>query len=274
VTGGAAGQVSPRDSPQLGVKQRHHAVERLFVPSAPCGDQSADVLRILNGHFRTLSQRFGARDPFVSSFSEYKQEDSNMTALFIEKARMGKLRYLFLYTGSVLLVAISIAAMSFAARAQDGAELGGAMAVTATASPNTGNVVFCGGSPLSLAVEAHGNGFTSFGPFNFFLQKTLDSPGLMHGCVTLTAPNGDTLEATYDGTVGSQNANGFSAATGTLTFTGGTGRFKHATGQANFSAEFLGLYPASSFIGGQAGVPLQVSAYYTFDGHVVLEDGD
>jgi hypothetical protein len=197
-----------------------------------------------------------------------------LKSLFIKEAQMNKLRYLFLYIGSVLLTAISIGAMSSAAWADDGVALRGAIAATATASPNTGNAVFCGGSPLSLVVEAHGNGYTSFGPFDFFLQKTIDALGLMHGCVTLTAPNGDTLDATYDGTEGSQNANGFVAATGALTFTGGTGRFKNATGQANFSADFLGLYPANSFIGGQAGVPLQVSAYYTFHGHVLLQDGN
>ena len=32
------------------------------------------------------------------------------------------------------------------------------------------------------------------------LKKTLDVTGPMHGCLTLTAANGDTLTATYDGT--------------------------------------------------------------------------
>ena len=46
----AAGEVLPRDSPQLAVKERHHAVERLFVPISPGGDQSADVRWTLSGH--------------------------------------------------------------------------------------------------------------------------------------------------------------------------------------------------------------------------------
>jgi hypothetical protein len=106
---------------------------------------------------------------------------------------------------------------------------------------------------------------------SLFLQKTIDVNGAMHGCVTLTTPDGDTLNATYDGTESVPNANGFITATGTLTFTGGTGRFENAGGDANFSAVFIGLYPANSFLGEKAGVPLQVSAYYTFQGHVVLQ---
>jgi hypothetical protein len=187
---------------------------------------------------------------------------------------MKTMRYLFVFMGSVLLTAVSLIAGPSAARADDGVPLRGAIAATAAASPNTANAVFCGGSPLSLVVEAHGDGFTSLGPLSFFLQKTIDAPGLMHGCVTLTAPDGDILNATYDGTEGDPNANGFVTATGTLTFTGGTGRFENAGGQANFSATFFSLYPANSFVGGKAGVPLEVSAYYTFQGHVVLQDHD
>src|SRR5262249_10920203 len=97
----------------------------------------------------------------------------------------------------------------------------------------------------------------------------LDAPGPMHGCVVLTTPNGDTLTAIYDATEGVPNANGFIGATGTWTFTGGTGEFRRASGHAAFSAVFIGLYPLSSFIGGTQS-PLQVSAYYTFRGRLIL----
>ncbi len=133
---------------------------------------------------------------------------------------------IFIGAGSLVLAPL-------AAWGEDGMPFQGTIAVTATASPNTGNpsAVYCGGAPLMLVAEGHGNGQTSLGPLNFFLQKTLNLPGLMHGCVILTAPNGDELKATYDGTESVPNANGFITATGTLTFTGGTGRFQNASGK-------------------------------------------
>src|SRR5258708_37560469 len=36
-------QVPPSNSPQLGVNERHQAVERLFISSAPGGDQPANI---------------------------------------------------------------------------------------------------------------------------------------------------------------------------------------------------------------------------------------
>ena len=189
----------------------------------------------------------------------------------VKAAQMKERQLVRLSVVAVLLTAISLALAPSAAWSENVVPLKGALEATAASSPNTGNAVFCGGSPLALVVEAHGNGFTSLGPLSLFLQKTIDVPGAMHGCVTLTALDGDTLNATYDGTESAPNANGFISATGTLTFTGGTGRFENAGGEANFSAVFIGLYPANSFLGGHAGVPLQVSAYYTFQGHVVLQ---
>jgi hypothetical protein len=174
--------------------------------------------------------------------------------------------------GSLALAAMTVALAPQAALADDGVPIQGAFAITATARPNTGGVSFCGGPPLALAAEGHGNGFTTLGALSFSLEKTLDVPGAMHGCVILTAPNGDTLNATYDATEGVPNANGFISATGTLTFTGGTGRFQGASGSANFTAVFLGIYPASSFLGGTT-APLQVSANYTFQGNLQFHGG-
>jgi hypothetical protein len=189
----------------------------------------------------------------------------------VKAAQVREPRFVRLFMGLVLLTVISVALAPSAAWSDNVVSLKGVLEATAASSPNTGNAVFCGGSPLNLVVEAHGNGFTSLGPLSLFLQKTIDVPGAMHGCATLTAPDGDTLNATYDGTEGGPNTNGFISATGTLTFSGGTGRFENAGGKANFSAVFIGLYPANSFLGGNAGVPLQVSAYYTFQGQVVLQ---
>ena len=158
---------------------------------------------------------------------------------------------------------------SWALADDEGLPIQGAFTVTASVTPNTGGVTYCGGSPLALAVEASGNGFSSLGALSLSLLKTINVPGAMHGCLALVSPNGDTLSATYDGTEGAADSNGFRPASGTLTFTGETGRFQGASGIAKFTAVFLAIYPHSSFLGGGSS-PLQVSAYYVMEGHVSL----
>jgi hypothetical protein len=129
-------------------------------------------------------------------------------------------------------------------------------------------VSYCGGAALPRAIEAHGNGSTSLGTFAFTLFKT-GGGGLFHGCLTLTAPNGDTLEAIYDAGSGAPNSNSFAQATGALTFTGGTGRFKNASGSATFTAIFNPFYVGSSFAGGgPANVPAQGMAFYEIEGTI------
>jgi hypothetical protein len=102
-------------------------------------------------------------------------------------------------------------------------------------------------------VEAHGAGYSArLGPVSLFLQKTIDAPpgGAMHGCLTLTNPEGDALHLTYDGTYGNIDANNFGDGSGTLTVIAGKGRFNGLKGLAvPFTASF---YIA----------PPQVSAYY------------
>src|SRR5713101_7314413 len=140
--------------------------------------------------------------------------------------------------GSLALATMIVAVAPKAALAQ-GVPIKGTFTAAATVTPNTGNVAFCGGTPLDLAVEAHGAGYSTLSALSLSLQKTIAVSGAMHGCLELTAPNGDTLSAIYDGTEGAPNANNFIVdATGTLTFTGGTGRFQGASGSAHFSAVF------------------------------------
>ena len=82
------------------------------------------------------------------------------------------------------------------------------------------------------------------------LQKTIAEPeGAMHGCLTLTAPGGDILNATYDGTGGLPNANGFLSASGTLTFTGGTGRFQKREWEREVYSYLLAHLPLSRTAG-------------------------
>jgi hypothetical protein len=169
--------------------------------------------------------------------------------------------------GSMLASALLL--MPSSTLEDEGVPIQGAFAVTASVTRNTGGATYCGGTGLSLAVEAHGNGASSLGALSLALVKTIDVPGAMHGCLALVSSNGDTLNATYDGTEGVADASGFRPAAGTLTFTGGTGRFKGATGSAKFTAVFLAIYPQSSFLGGTLS-PLQVSAYYVIEGSVSL----
>jgi hypothetical protein len=133
-------------------------------------------------------------------------------------------------------------------------------------------VTYCGGTPLPVAVEAHGDGFSTLGALSFSLLKTLGG-GPLHGCLTLATPDGDTLSAIYDGTGTAANSNHFSSATGTLTFTGGTGRFNGAGGSAKFTAIFDQFYPASSFVGGGT-APIQGMAFYLVEGKISISGGD
>jgi hypothetical protein len=170
--------------------------------------------------------------------------------------------------GPLALSAIIVAVAPRAALAEEGVPFKATFTVAAAVTPNSGKVTYCGGAPLDLAVEAHGAGDSTLGALSLSLLKTLEAPGAMHGCLTLTAPNGDTLSAIYDGTEGPANANQFVvSASGTLAFTGGTGRFRGASGSAHFTAVFSSIYPLSSFVGGTA-APLQVMAFYSVEGSV------
>jgi hypothetical protein len=173
-----------------------------------------------------------------------------------------------------LLAAMTVVLASRGALADEGMPIKGTFTVAYSGTPNTAGVSFCGGTPLDVAVEAHGSGYSTLGPLSFSLHKTVQATGpLMHGCLILTAPNGDTLSAIYDGTEGAPNANNFGSGTIALTFSGGTGRFRDARGSANMTAFFSNFYPASSFAGGTA-APLQGVALYSVEGTVSLPQGD
>ena len=54
----------------------------------------------------------------------------------------------------------------------------------------------------------------------------------------MTAGNGDSMEGTYAGTADRslRDENGFAPFQGTLTLTGGTGKFRHTSGVLSFTA--------------------------------------
>jgi hypothetical protein len=184
-------------------------------------------------------------------------------------------RNLILTTLGFLLAAATIIGLAARrARADEGVPIRATFTVTYAGIPNTAGASFCGGAPLAVNVEAHGAGSSNFGPVSFSLHKTLQPGGPAHGCLQLIAPNGDTLEAIYDLNLGAPNDHQFRLGTGgTLTFTGGTGRFQGASGSATLSAVFANFYPALSFTGGTSN-PLQGVAVYSVDGTLSLQQGN
>jgi hypothetical protein len=80
------------------------------------------------------------------------------------------------------------------------------------------------------------------------LFEAMDGSSWPGVALTLSTPDGDSLFATYDGTQGQPNANNFiTDASGTVTFTEGTGLFKGDNGKGTFTAVFslgqaLGFY--------------------------------
>jgi len=174
---------------------------------------------------------------------------------------------------SLVLAAVALAVGPQTVLAKD-VPIQASFAVAFSGTLNTEGVAYCGGAPLSVAIEAHGSGYSTLGPLGFSLQKT-QAGAIFHGCLILTAPNGDTLAATYDAAgTAPPNANHFSPATGTLTFTGGTGRFRNASGSATLTAVFDQFYPASSFAGGTGTAPLQGMAFYLVKGRISLDSED
>jgi hypothetical protein len=175
--------------------------------------------------------------------------------------------------GSMALAAMTVAVAPKAALAYD-VPIHASFVVGFSATPNSGKVAHCGGDPLDIEVEAHGDGYSTLGALSLSLQKGISSTGALHGCLTLATPGGATLSAIYDGTQGTPNSNNFVVtASGTLTFTGGTGRFEGASGTATFTAVFNRFYPGSSFAGGTNTAPLQGIAFYLVEGKVSFNGG-
>ena len=91
-------------------------------------------------------------------------------------------------------------------------------------------------------IEAQGIGnISGLGPLFLTVKKC----GIVHGDIVtlqgtfkMTAGNGDTLEGTEAGTadISLFDENGYGPSRGTLTFTGGTGRFSQASGVLSLTA--------------------------------------
>jgi hypothetical protein len=119
----------------------------------------------------------------------------------------------------------------------DGVPIQGTFAVSVM-YPSALNYCTSGATPI----EAQGIGSVSgLGPLFLTVKKC----GTFHGSVVtlqgtfkMIAGNGDTLEGTEAGTIDVSLAdeNGYIRSQGMLTFTGGTGRFSHASGVLSLTA--------------------------------------
>jgi hypothetical protein len=158
------------------------------------------------------------------------------------------------FLGSLAFAAMSVALMPTAGLAED-YPFQGSITVAFAAKPNTGNVSFCGGPALPYVAHAHGVGVSTLGFVSMTLKKTLEAVGPMHGCVKLTDLHGNTLSATYDGTEGDSDPFGFQFGHGTLTITGGTGRFRGASGEVKFTATFSSIETGSYLFKGTVSFP-------------------
>ena len=99
-------------------------------------------------------------------------------------------------------------------------------------------VNYCLPSGGDLSIEAQGLGtFPGLGAMFLTVKKCFTfSDGTYAGGFNLTAGNGDVLAGTYAGTQGAGDENGYGPFQGVLTITGGTGRFRHASGVLKFNA--------------------------------------
>ena len=123
---------------------------------------------------------------------------------------------------TLLLAAFTLACTTLSTRADDQVPFQGkAEGATTNVTPDPGGVV--------LTVHAEGNA-TSLGRYSRE-EVLLFNPatGIVSGSIVFTAANGDELIGTVAGGFVSPTT-----ATGTYTFTGGTGRFANATGGADF----------------------------------------
>ena len=170
---------------------------------------------------------------------------------------------------AVLLAAIAVALPPKAVLADERVHVDGTFVVSYTYKPGVSDV--CAGGGTFIAAQGIGN-LSGLGPLFFKLTKCLTFPdgsvGTYQGTFSMTAGNGDTLTGTYVGTQDFSliDASGFGPFQGTLTFTGGTRRFRHARGVLRFTA----LGPPDSV--GASAPTLNGEAYYLVRGTMLSPD--
>jgi hypothetical protein len=101
---------------------------------------------------------------------------------------------------------------------------------------------YCGGAAGTTSVEAQGIGsIEGLGPLFITVKKCYTFSTFTYAGMFMLSSGpsgaGDRLTGIYNGTQRPRDANGFGPFDGTLTITGGTGRFRHsASGVLSFTA--------------------------------------
>jgi hypothetical protein len=130
------------------------------------------------------------------------------------------------------------------------------------------SVDYCGGAAGTVAIEAQGIGsIKGLGPLFITVKKCFTFATLRYAGMFMLSSGpsgaGDTITGTYAGTQHPGDENGFGPFDGTLTITGGTGRFRHTTsGVLTFTA--VASPPSVSAVPGPAKV--NGNAYYLVRG--------
>jgi hypothetical protein len=126
-------------------------------------------------------------------------------------------RFFSLFSVGLMLVAVSALAIPAGASAEErGYHLRGIAALD-----------FASGNVVGVGHAAHLGNYTEVGHVTFLGE------GRLEGWAILTNQYGDQLSETFTGQV---NVDG--TISGTVTFTGGTGRFEFASGSGSLAAEF------------------------------------
>ena len=98
---------------------------------------------------------------------------------------------------------------------------------------------YCNGGGTPIEFLGMGN-ISKLGPLFLTVRKCATAVGgvlTYAGTFTMTAGNGDTLGGTYAGArIVLPNENGYAQHQGAFTVTGGTGRFRHASGILSWTA--------------------------------------
>jgi len=188
----------------------------------------------------------------------------------------------------VLLIALAVVLVAVkprATHADEGVPFRGTLSVQYTGSQvcaiGDTNCTSCVASS-SFYVEAQGIANTSLGPLFVEVLKCYNPVGgpqllgTYAGTLTTTAPNKkDSLTWAYSG----QNDNGgdfytFGPFSGTLTITGGMGKFANAHGNAAFTAASGPSFTATAFPGPPSPFSMAGMAFYSVEGTVLLQDAD
>jgi hypothetical protein len=172
-------------------------------------------------------------------------------------------------SGVLLLAVIAAVVAPNAVLADERVRLEGAFSVSAMYRSARD---YCAPSGGDVSVEAQGIGnISGLGPLFLTVKKCFKIADATYaGTFKMTAGDGDTLIGTYAGKKDASlvDENGYFPFQGTLTITGGTGRFRHARGRLSFTgvASPGSVGVASQTVDGVTSPTTNAMAFYLVQG--------